>query len=87
MLKSAAYTILKHIRYRWMFMLAFAAALAFLIAAYLTDSVAVAAVGAIMAYAAGEERAGQVLCNDCAVDLIVADPVLPDTYRVLERDR
>lgn len=87
MLKSAAYTILKHIRYRWMFMLAFATALAFLAASYFTDSAGLAAVGAIAAFMAGQEYAGQVLCNDCAVDLIVADPVLPDTYRVLERDR
>lgn len=82
MLKSAAYTILKHIRYRWMFMLAFAAALAFLIAAYLTDSVAVAAVGAIMAYAAGEERGGQILCDDCALTMVPVDPEIPESYRI-----
>lgn len=70
---SMVFSVTKFVRLRWMFLAAFVMALGLLVAAAIMDSVALAAVGAIAAFMAGEERASQILCNECAVDLQV-DP-------------
>jgi hypothetical protein len=76
MLLDTMFSLFKFLRLRWGFLATLLAALAFLTAAALTWNLGLAMVGAIAAFAAGEERASQILCNECALSLQV-DPEVP----------
>lgn len=77
MLLDTMYSLTKHARLRWMFLAAMTTALGFLAAAAITGNLGLALVGAIASFAAGEEKAGQHLCNECGLDMVPADPEIP----------
>lgn len=59
-------TMLEFIRLRFLFLAWLLGALGLLIAAAVTQNVGLALTAAVVAFAAGEERGGQLLCNGCA---------------------
>lgn len=74
MILDAAYSLIKFVRVRWEFLAVFTLALGFLTAAAITWSLGLAMVGAIVAFAAGEAKGGQILCNDCALETVPVSP-------------
>jgi hypothetical protein len=77
MLLDTLFSAIKFFRLRWEFMVTLVVALTFLTLAAISWNMGLAMVGAIAAFAAGEARAGQVLCNECAVDMVITDPEIP----------
>lgn len=75
-------TVIAHIRARWVFMILFAATISIMIVAEGLDSLVLAGIGAMVAFVAGVEYGEQVLCNDCAMSMVVADPEIPEHYPV-----
>jgi hypothetical protein len=75
-------TIIKHIRARWVFMVLFTSALAFLIMAEYAGSLVLAGIGALIAFVAGSEYGDHHICHNCAMDMVVADPEIPEHYPV-----
>ena len=75
-------TVIAHIRARWVFLALFTSALAFLIMAEYAGSLVLSGIGALIAFVAGSEHGEHHLCHECALDLAVADPEIPERYPV-----
>jgi hypothetical protein len=78
MILDTAYSALKFVRLRWEFLTVLGVAVGILTAAALTWNMALAMVGAVVAFGAGEAKASQVLCNDCAADMVMASSEIPE---------
>ena len=79
MLLDTLFSAVKFIRLRWEFLAALGITLALLVGAATTWNLGLAMAAAVAAFAAGEARAGQVLCNECAMDMIVTDQEIPSS--------
>lgn len=77
-MKDLFYTAIKMATTRVMFLAAFSTAAGLLLAAAFTNSALVAALAALAAFWAGEERGGQVICNECAADLVHVPAEIPE---------
>jgi hypothetical protein len=75
-------TIIKHIRARWVFMVLFVTTLTLMIVAERLDSLVLAGIGAMIAFVAGSEYGDHHICHNCAMDMVVADPEIPEHYPV-----
>ncbi|MEV0151575.1 MULTISPECIES: hypothetical protein [unclassified Nonomuraea] len=82
MLLNAMNSLIKFARTRWIYLATFAVAMTLLTTAAYTESLVLALAGAVAAFVAGEEKAAHYLCNECALEMVVADPEIPERYTV-----